>query len=101
MYGIASKSGINLEVENINEPVVVYATRKSFFVLCKYHWQLHPICQQYRKHCSKIIDRSKIEIVIRDDGPGIDSNELPNIFERFYKGKKVMWDWVLPSAKHN
>jgi len=36
----------------------------------------------------KIIDRSKIEIVIRDDGPGIDSNELPNIFERFYKGKK-------------
>lgn len=27
------------------------------------------------------------EIVIRDNGVGIDKEELPHIFERFYKGK--------------
>lgn len=27
------------------------------------------------------------EIVIEDNGPGIDSNDLPHLFERFYKGK--------------
>jgi len=29
----------------------------------------------------------KVEIVIRDDGNGIDENDLPNLFKRFYKGK--------------
>lgn len=89
MYGIASKSGINLEVENINEPVVVYADEEKLF---RAFANIIGNCIRYANNTvsivPKIIDRSKIEIVIRDDGPGIDSNELPNIFERFYKGKK-------------
>ncbi|NTV91289.1 MAG: HAMP domain-containing histidine kinase, partial [Clostridiales bacterium] len=29
-----------------------------------------------------------IKLVISDDGPGFEADELPHIFERFYKGKK-------------
>ena len=36
----------------------------------------------------KVIDNNKVQLTISDDGPGFESNELPNIFERFYKGKK-------------
>jgi len=37
----------------------------------------------------KILDNEKrAQLIISDDGPGFESNELPNIFERFYKGAK-------------
>ncbi|WP_265442820.1 sensor histidine kinase [Acetivibrio straminisolvens] len=89
MYGIASKSGITLEVQNINDAVLIYADEDKLF---RAFTNIIGNCIRYANNTvsiiPKIIDFSKIEIVIRDDGPGIDSNELPNIFERFYKGKK-------------
>ena len=36
----------------------------------------------------KVIDNNKVQLTISDDGPGFENTELPNIFERFYKGKK-------------
>jgi len=36
----------------------------------------------------KVINNKKIQLTISDDGPGFESTELPNVFERFYKGKK-------------
>jgi two-component system sensor histidine kinase CssS len=36
----------------------------------------------------KIIDTNKVNLIISDDGPGFKDSELPNIFERFYKGTK-------------
>lgn len=29
------------------------------------------------------------EIIISDNGPGIDKDDLPHLFERFYKGKNA------------
>lgn len=33
-----------------------------------------------------IIDTIRAELIISDDGPGFNNNEISNIFERFYKG---------------
>jgi signal transduction histidine kinase len=33
-----------------------------------------------------ITDKTKVQLIITDDGPGFKNNELPNIFDRFYKG---------------
>ncbi|PWM47033.1 MAG: hypothetical protein DBX47_01225 [Clostridiales bacterium] len=40
-----------------------------------------------------------ISITISDDGPGINPEELPHIFERFYKGKKGKYGLGLAIAK--
>jgi two-component system sensor histidine kinase KdpD len=34
-------------------------------------------------------DGDRLEFCVEDDGPGIDSSDLPLIFEKFYRGKKV------------
>ncbi|MBX4264289.1 sensor histidine kinase [Clostridium estertheticum] len=47
----------------------------------------------------KIVN-NKVEIIIGDDGPGIDNKELPNIFERFYKGKKGNFGLGLSISKN-
>jgi signal transduction histidine kinase len=39
-------------------------------------------------------------LAISDDGPGFDKNELPNIFERFYKGKKGNFGLGLSISKN-
>ncbi len=89
MYGIASKNGITLQVENINDTVVIHADEEKLF---RAFTNIIGNCIRYANNSvsiiPRIIDHHQIEIIIRDDGPGIDANELPNIFERFYKGKK-------------
>lgn len=32
------------------------------------------------------VHKTKVQLIISDDGPGFKNNEIPNIFERFYKG---------------
>ena len=47
-------------------------------------------CVQYAKTLVEISfyeTEKNIFLYIRDDGPGIDEQDLPNIFKRFYKGK--------------
>jgi signal transduction histidine kinase len=36
----------------------------------------------------QLTDNSRVQLSISDDGPGFKDTELPNIFERFYKGTK-------------
>jgi len=41
-----------------------------------------------------------IKLMISDDGPGFDENELSSIFERFYKGKKGVFGLGLAISKN-
>ncbi len=49
-------------------------------------------CIRYAKSrvaaVSRVKDNKVIEIVISDDGPGLDEKDIENIFNRFHKGKK-------------
>ena len=39
------------------------------------------------------------ELIIEDDGPGIDPEDLPHLFERFYQGKQSFgraWESAFP-----
>lgn len=48
----------------------------------------------------KVMENSKIQLSISDDGPGFEINELPNIFDRFYKGKKGNYGLGLSISKN-
>jgi len=48
-------------------------------------------CIKYTNHFVKIYtktDDAGFKVIIEDDGPGIEKDEIDKIFERFYKGKR-------------
>ena len=49
---------------------------------------------------SRLISNNKIELSISDDGPGFGPDELPNVFERFFKGKKGKFGLGLAISKN-
>ena len=48
----------------------------------------------------KVIDCNQVQLIISDDGPGFADGELPNIFERFYKGVKGNFGLGLSISKN-
>lgn len=45
-------------------------------------------------------ENSTLKLTISDDGPGFEANELPNVFDRFYKGKKGNYGLGLSISKN-
>ncbi len=89
LNGIAATNNIKIEVTNVNENIQLFFDEEK---LSRAITNIISNCIRYANSIvyvnSKIIDDDKIELIISDDGPGINSNDLPNVFERFYKGKK-------------
>ncbi len=90
------------ELKNINIEV---NHQDNIKLVCDAKWQIEAItnilknCIEHSKENSTItisIDSNKIykQIIIRDNGEGIDEKDLPHIFERFFKGKNSSKDSV-------
>ncbi|HEY9062553.1 MAG TPA: HAMP domain-containing sensor histidine kinase [Pseudobacteroides sp.] len=101
MNGIAIKSSINI-ISNISTGNSVI--NGDFEKLSRAFTNIMGNCIRYAKSTiyvsSKLVGGNTIEIMISDDGPGIDQNELPYIFDRFYKGKKGHFGLGLAISKN-
>ncbi len=86
---------IPIEIKNVN---IVKDIDKNFYIIGDYRWLKEAItnivknCIEHTKENKKIYINAKdtnmyLELEIKDEGEGIDSEDLKHIFERFYKGK--------------
>jgi two-component system sensor histidine kinase CssS len=85
---LAIKNSIRITVELPKKTFEIYADEEK---LSRAFANIVSNCIRYAKSSINIIVKnidSTISLEISDDGPGFDSNELSNIFDRFYKGKK-------------
>lgn len=101
MNAIAFKYNIKIVTHNIDKNVCIYTDEEK---LSRAIINVMSNCTRYAKSTititSKISENSKVKIEIEDDGPGFDKNELPNVFERFYKGKKGNFGLGLSISKN-
>jgi len=78
---------------------------ESSKIYCDFNWQVEAITNILKNSVEHSNQNSKMDILyeenkmyskieIRDYGTGIDKNDLPHIFERFYKGKNSSSDSV-------
>ena len=89
MNGIAIKNNIKITANKLNQRIEIYSDEEK---LSRAITNIVSNCIRYANSSIainlRIVDNTKIELTISDDGAGFEANELPNIFERFYKGKK-------------
>lgn len=83
---IADKNHVAFVYDFAEKPVLLSYNEKHMY---RAFYNLISNALQYAK--SKVVLSSRIEnnkaiISVADDGPGISENDLPHIFERFYKG---------------
>jgi len=99
--GIAIKSNVKISVKNLDGEFKVYADEEK---LSRAITNIISNCLRYAGSTvaitSTISDNIKIELAISDDGPGFATDELPNIFERFFKGKKGNFGLGLAISKN-
>lgn len=103
MNGIANKNNINIVFDDSTDSVYVLADEEK---LSRAITNIITNDIRYATSMVKIIlkisnnDEGFIHLSILDDGSGFDPKELPNIFDRFYKGKKGNFGLGLAIAKN-
>ncbi len=89
MNWIAKKSNITINTSILKEIIEINGDEEK---LSRAITNIIDNCIRYSTSAImlelKVIANNKVQLIISDDGPGFKINELPNIFERFYKGSK-------------
>jgi Signal transduction histidine kinase len=98
--GIAQKSRISIIVQKTENEIEITGDEEKLFRALT---NIISNCIRYAKTTVTIettAGRDSLKIRIYDDGPGFDSKDLPNVFERFYKGKKGNFGLGLAISKN-
>lgn len=89
MNMISCKKNIKIDILVLEENINIIADEEK---LSRAINNILSNCIRYAKNSikikSEILEKKIIRVTISDDGPGFESNELPNIFDRFFKGSK-------------
>ena len=89
MSSIAAKNNVTIEIQMLEEDVTISADEEK---LSRAITNILSNCIRYAESTVKIktelSEKNELIISISDDGPGFCSDELTNIFERFFKGRK-------------
>ena len=84
---------------------VILKSNTNSIIKCDFKWQVEAIsniiknCIEHSNKDSEVIitiedNKAYWKITIKDSGIGIDKEDLPHIFERFYKGKNATPDSI-------
>ncbi|AOT70674.1 sensor histidine kinase [Geosporobacter ferrireducens] len=99
--GIAMKNNIEIRLDQEDQGIEIYGDEEK---LSRAITNILSNCIRYAREeisiTTKAGQRNEAEIKISDDGPGFDANDLPNLFERFYKGKKGNFGLGLAISKN-
>lgn len=98
---IAAKRGITIKISITEKEMLTTADEEKMSRAVN---NVLSNCIRYANNTVEVSsehsEEGRIRITISDDGPGFDSDELPNIFERFYKGSKGNFGLGLAISKN-
>lgn len=98
---IAEKSNINIKTNIFTEIIQIRGDEEK---LSRAITNIISNCIRYADSSIivelKAITNNKVQLIISDDGPGFEVHDLPNVFERFYKGTKGKFGLGLSISKN-